>query len=73
MFASGGSIDDRSMLDRFSIDFQGLGEDWRRTGGGLEEGWRRVGGGMEEDWRRIGGWLEEPWGTLELLWRGPGH
>ena len=72
MFDSGGSIDDRSMFDRFSIDFRGLEEDWRRLGRGVGKDWR-TGGGLEEDWRMVGGALGHFGVTLELLWRGPGH
>ncbi len=50
------SIDVQPALDRCSIDFRGLEEGWRSTGGGLEGHWKRI--GLEEDWR-IGGRLEE--------------
>ena len=67
------------MFDRFSIDFQGLGKDWRSIGGPLEEhwragggsqgGWRRTGEGLEEDWRRIGGgWTPEVWPGYAPVW-----
>ena len=46
------------MFDRFSIDFRGLEEAWRRLVGGLEVAWRTI-GGLREDWRRIGRELEE--------------
>ena len=67
MFDSGGSIDDRPMVDRFSIDFRGLEEDCRRLGRGMGKDWRT--GGSEEDRRRVGGGLEEAWSIGD--WMSP--
>ena len=54
-------MDVRWMIDRVSIDFRQMFEDWRSIGGGLEEHWRRI-GRLEEDWRRVGGGLEKEGG-----------